>query len=210
MKKFTTTFLLTLLSISPVTAQTKPDVAVLGADPNNLSDPRSKLESTGLFNNVDAINISSTTPSLSNLQQYDAVLVYYSDFPADRNALGDVLADYVDRGGPMQGRSMVPLLTGASDTIRQPGDYMGWELFGKRAIRQGDWTIIYLPQHEVRDGVIPVVTTDTWQLYNLADDPAEMHDLSATHPERLADMIALWDDYVERVNVILPDQTSGY
>lgn len=121
MKKFTTTFLLTLLSISPVTAQTKPDVAVLGADPNNLSDPRSKLESTGLFNNVDAINISSTTPSLSNLQQYDAVLVYYSDFPADRNALGDVLADYVDRGGPMQGRSMVPLLTGASDTIRQPG-----------------------------------------------------------------------------------------
>jgi len=48
---------------------------------------------------VDAINISSTTPSLSNLQQYDAVLVYYSDFPADRNGLGDVLADYVDSGG---------------------------------------------------------------------------------------------------------------
>ena len=55
-----------------------------------------------------------------------------------------------------------------------------------------------------------MVTLDTWQLYNLADDPAEMHDLSATHPEKLAVMIALWDDYVERVNVILPDQTSGY
>jgi arylsulfatase len=111
---------------------------------------------------------------------------------------------------PMQGRSLVPLLTGASETIREPGDYMGWELFGKRAIRQGDWKIIYLPQHEVRDGVIPVVTQDTWQLYNLAKDPAEMHDVSAVHPEKLAAMIALWEDYVERNNVILPDETSGY
>lgn len=111
---------------------------------------------------------------------------------------------------PIQGRSMVPLLTGASDTIRQPGDYMGWELFGKRAIRQGDWTIIYLPQHEIRDGVVPVVMPDKWQLYNLSDDPAEIHDLSASHPEKLAEMIVLWEDYVERNNVILPDQTSGY
>ena len=111
----------------------------------------------------------------------------------------------------MQGRSMVPLLTGASDTIRQPSDYMGWELFGKRAIRQGDWKVTYLPQHEVRNGVIPpVVTTGAWQLYNLAEDPTEMHDLAETHPEKLAEMIALWDDYVERNNVILPDQTSGY
>ena len=112
---------------------------------------------------------------------------------------------------PMQGRSMVPLLTGASDTIRQPGDYMGWELFGKNAIRQGDWKITYLPRHEIRDGVLPpVVTTDTWQLHNLADDPAEMHDLSAVHPEKLVAMIALWEDYFESNNVILPDQTSRY
>ena len=44
----------------------------------------------------------------------------------------------------------------------------------------------------------------------LADDPAEMHDLSVTHPKKLAELIALWNDYVERVNVILPNQTSGY
>lgn len=111
---------------------------------------------------------------------------------------------------PMQGRSMVPLLTGASETIRQPGDYMGWELFGKCAIRQGKWTIIYLPQHEIRDGVIPVVTTDKWQLYNLLDDPTQIHDLSPSHPEKLAEMIELWEDYVEHNNIILPNQTSGY
>ena len=41
----------------------------------------------------------------------------------------------------MQGRSMLPLLTGETDDIREPGDYLGWELFGKRAIRQGNWKI---------------------------------------------------------------------
>jgi len=83
-------------------------------------------------------------------------------------------------------------------------------LFGKRAIRQGDWKIIYLPQHEKRHGMIPAVTPDTWQLYNLADDPSEMHGLSATRSEKLAEMIALWDDYAEQVNVILPNKASGY
>lgn len=68
---------------------------------------------------------------------------------------------------------MVPLLPGPSDTARQPGGYMGWELFGKRAIRQGDWTILYLPRHEIRDGVVPVVILIKWQLYNLPDDPSE-------------------------------------
>lgn len=111
----------------------------------------------------------------------------------------------------MQGRSLMPLLTGARDAIRQPGDYMGWELYGKRAIRQGDWTIVYLPQHELRDGVVPpVVTTDKWQLYNLADDPAEMTDRSATEPKKLAEMVTLWEDYAARNNVIIPDHTLGY
>ncbi len=44
----------------------------------------------------------------------------------------------------------------------------------------------------------------------LAEDPTEMHDLSETHPEKLAEVIALWEDYVKRGNVILPDETSGY
>ncbi len=144
---------------------------------------------------------------------------------ADLTTVKDVLPTLLDFAGiehpgagkfqgrevvAMQGRSMTPLLTGKSDTIRQPGDYMGWELFGKRAIRQGDWKIIYLPQHEKRRGMIPAVTPDTWQLYNLADDPTEMHDLSVTHSEKLAEMIALWDEYAAQVNVILPDQSSGY
>ena len=114
-----------------------------------------------------------------------------------------------NRGTPGSGRA--PMEDQQYDKYWQPGDYMGWELFGKRAIRQGDWTIVYLPQHELRDGVVPpVVTTDKWQLYNLANDPAEMTDLSASEPKKLAEMVTLWKDYAARNNVIIPDHTSGY
>ena len=58
--------------------------------------------------------------------------------------------------------------------------------------------------------MIPVITPDKWQLYNLEDDPAEMQDLSVVHPDKLTEMIRLWDDYSENNNVILPDKTSGY
>jgi arylsulfatase A-like enzyme len=110
----------------------------------------------------------------------------------------------------MQGHSLVPLLTGKGEVDRPPNDYMGWELVGKRAIRQGEWTLVYVPYHEVIDGVLPVAELDKWQLYNLADDPAQIHDLSESHPEKRAAMLALWDDYVERNNVILPNRLSGY
>jgi cysteine-rich repeat protein len=96
-----------------------PDVAILGS-PGTSSwndDVQAKLLATGQFASVDVFNIASTTPSLAQIQQYCAVLVY-TDGPnsADPAALGDNLADYVDLGGglvaavfatasiPLQGR----------------------------------------------------------------------------------------------------------
>ena len=81
------------------------DVAICGApmDPNWSMDVQAKLLSTGQFNTVDIIDVSATrgsTPTLAQLLAYDAALVY-SDNPmyADSNALGNVMADYVDAGG---------------------------------------------------------------------------------------------------------------
>ena len=110
---------------------------------------------------------------------------------------------------PIQGRSMMAVLSGQSESIRTADDYMGWELFGKRAIRKGPWKAIYLPAHELRDN-IPAVKTNTWQLYNLDDDPSEMNDLAAAHPEKLAELAALWGEYVKDNGVVLPDFMSGY
>ena len=110
----------------------------------------------------------------------------------------------------MQGRSIVPVLTGARASIREPGDYMGWELFGKQAIRQGDWKILYVPSIADRDARLPVLKPGQWQLYNLADDPAEMNDLAPANPAKLREMLALWEHYTTENNFIYPDTLTGY
>ncbi|MCY4153828.1 MAG: arylsulfatase [Gammaproteobacteria bacterium] len=110
----------------------------------------------------------------------------------------------------MQGRSLLPLLTGARATIREPGDYMGWELFGKQALRQDDWKIIYVPSVPGRDARLPAIKPGQWQLYNLADDPAEMNDLAASHPQQLQQMLQLWEQYVAEINFVYPNTFTGY
>ena len=110
----------------------------------------------------------------------------------------------------MQGRSMAPILTGERESVRAPDDYMGWELFGKQAIRQGDWKIINIPSIPSRDARLPVLKPGQWQLYNLAEDPAEMIDLADSNPEKLRELLALWEQYTTENNFIYPDTLTGY
>ncbi|MGD9633162.1 MAG: arylsulfatase [Pirellulales bacterium] len=98
---------------------------------------------------------------------------------------------------PPQGKSMRPLLAGQKQATRTVTDWLGWELFGNRAIRQGDWKLLYLLKGAGGTG--------RWELFNLKDDPAEMHDLSAKYPEKRDEMLKLWDEYVKTNGVIVSD-----
>ena len=95
---------------------------------------------------------------------------------------------------PLRGRSLVAYLSGAAETVHDADTSTGWELFGRRAIRQGDWKALYLPAP---------YGPGAWQLYDLASDPGEIHDLAAAHPHKLAELLALWDRYVEESGVLL-------
>jgi arylsulfatase len=94
----------------------------------------------------------------------------------------------------MRGPSLVEYKTGAAETVHGDDTGTGWELFGRRAIRQGDWKALHLPAPYGPGG---------WQLYDLASDPGEIDDLAASHPDKLAELVALWDRYVEETGVIL-------
>jgi arylsulfatase len=100
-----------------------------------------------------------------------------------------------------EGRSLLPLLTGASTTVHGEEILAGWELFGKRALRQNDWKLVWQPKP---------VGAGQWQLFNLAQDPAEQRDLATQMPEKLKEMQVLWQEYVAENGVILPDWVSGY
>jgi len=93
------------------------------------------------------------------------------------------------------GKSWNKMLAGEADSPRTEKDYIAWEIFGNRALRQGDWKIRW--QHK------PFGKGD-WELFNLASDPAERVDLAGQQPERLKTLLASWDGYVKANNVIIP------
>lgn len=99
---------------------------------------------------------------------------------------------------PLMGRSWGPVLAGVAESPRTAQDYLAWEIFGNRAVRQGDWKIRW----EYKS-----FGKGKWELFNLADDPAERKDLAAKNPAKLKEMLALWDHYARANNVILPNRS---
>jgi len=93
----------------------------------------------------------------------------------------------------LRGRSLAPWLQGRADRVHPAGASTGWELFGRRAIRQDDWKAVYVPDE---NGV------SQWQLYDLARDRGEIDDLAAGQPGKLEHLLALWRRYVEETGVI--------
>lgn len=99
---------------------------------------------------------------------------------------------------PLEGRSIMPVVEGTSDSVRAPTDWIGMELFGNRAVRMGDWKLLWLCEPS---------GTGEWQLYDLKTDPAEMNDLASAHPDIRDQMAGYWDEYATANNVILPDRS---
>ncbi|MNG05810.1 Arylsulfatase [compost metagenome] len=94
---------------------------------------------------------------------------------------------------PIRGRSWMPYLQGKTEHVYGPDDAIGTELYGSRALRQGDWKIT-----DTGNGV--------WKLFNIAKDPGETRDLSTEEPRRLAQLKASYAIYAKDVGVISPPQ----
>jgi arylsulfatase A-like enzyme len=99
----------------------------------------------------------------------------------------------------MRGKSMLDYLEGRTEQVHPYDRVTGWELFGRRGIRQGDWKALFIPPSE-GPGV--------WQLYNVIDDPGEVHDLSVDQPNQMTQLLRLWDNYVRECGVLLQPRRS--
>ncbi|KAM0414713.1 hypothetical protein ACHAPT_013452 [Fusarium lateritium] len=95
-----------------------------------------------------------------------------------------------------RGKSWVPhLASQRADDVSVHGEdthVHGWELFGHRAIRQGNWKAVWEPS----------VEREAWQLYNLADDPSEQNDVAEENSEVLYKLVLFWDQYVAETGMI--------
>jgi len=98
---------------------------------------------------------------------------------------------------PLMGKSWVRTLAGEEESPHSGQDYLAWEVFGNRAVRQGDWKLRW--QYKPYG-------TEQWELFNLAEDVAERRDLASAQPDKVKALLALWDDYVRANKVILPSR----
>lgn len=87
---------------------------------------------------------------------------------------------------------MVDMLAGRSDSVHDTFR-QGWELNGRRAMRVGDWKIVYANAPWGKD---------RWELFNIAADRAELKDLAAEHPDKLKEMISEYEQYANRNGVM--------
>jgi hypothetical protein len=78
-----------------------PKVLVAGTPSNSywLVDVKNKLFSTGMFSEIDTINLTTNTPSLNAMKQYMAIFVFGDQEYEDTALLGNNLASYIDYGG---------------------------------------------------------------------------------------------------------------
>jgi len=94
----------------------------------------------------------------------------------------------------------MPLLNGELP-IEADSREIGWSAYGMDAYRKGQWKVLRLPA--------PYGNGD-WQLYDLAADPGELHDLSSEFPDQAEALANAWTVYAESNGVIQPNAATAY
>jgi arylsulfatase len=104
----------------------------------------------------------------------------------------DLLPTVLDAAGleyprTFQSREVLPpdgksLLSAFKDEALPKHDFLFWEFGAMRAVRQGDWKLVY-----PRGG--------PWELYQIPDDPIEGDNLAAKFPERVEQMSVRWNEW---------------
>jgi arylsulfatase/uncharacterized sulfatase len=97
----------------------------------------------------------------------------------------------------MDGRSMVPLLTGRADAIYRPDEPVGYELAGSAALYKGNYKLV--------KNIAPM-GDGKWRLYDMVQDPGETQDLQQALPALFTAMQADYANYAKNNNVLpIPD-----
>ena len=101
-----------------------------------------------------------------------------AQYPADLNG---------ERITAMQGVSLRPAFANLPLPRTEP---LFWEHEGNRAARDGQWKLVAKGPG------------GKWELYDLLADRTETHDLASAEPAKLKDLVAKWDAWAKRANVI--------
>lgn len=77
-----------------------------------------------------------------------------------------------------------------------------FEMFGNRGVYQDGWTAVALHKIPWRRGVqLPPFEDDVWELYDTTSDWTQTRDLAHEHPQKLAELQAVFHAEAQRYNV---------
>ena len=112
----------------------------------------------------------------------------------------DIMATCIDLAGtsypkeyngnkitPLAGTSILPIVRGE----KMPERYIYAEHEGNRMARLGDWKIVSAHLNK-----------DQWELYNIATDRTEQHNLSAQYPQKVQEMSKAYFEWADKSDVI--------
>lgn len=91
---------------------------------------------------------------------------------------------------PVGGRSFFKTI--ADPDAPSPQTVQYFLLLGNRAITSGNWRAVAMHKPGTP------FSQDQWQLFNLTDDPTEIHDLAQQDPAKLKEMEQLWQSEAEK------------
>ena len=103
----------------------------------------------------------------------------------------------------IEGRSFARILEGNYEPLYSNDEAIGSELHGHRALRRGRYKLVWEQAAGNTWWDYPVPDSwYRWSLYDIESDPSESRDLSAEHPELVAEMIELWEEYADAHGVV--------
>ena len=84
----------------------------------------------------------------------------------------------------VEGVDLIPFVTGKDSGT--PHETLFWRQGGRTAIRHGDWKLVRMGGRKAKGNA-------NWELYNLANDLSEETNVAGSNPERLAELVELWE-----------------
>lgn len=102
---------------------------------------------------------------------------------------------------PMDGVSMNYSFNDATAPDQHTQQY--FEMFGNRAMYKDGWKAVTIHGNRMpwfTNSVSPF-EEDVWELYNIIEDPTESNNLADEYPDKLQELIELWDEEAWKYNV---------
>ena len=150
-------------------------VVLFGDHGENMTEHDAWFDHAGLYDSVTHVPLLMWAPGTIPVTDSSAMVTLTDVMPTVLEALGRPEAEGVD------GRSLFPLMRGETTTHRDAVMLSEATWQAARGVRTPDWKFIKFLQSTIygRDGV---------ELYDLANDPNEQHNVADLHPEVVDEM----------------------